>query len=124
MSDLFALEGIADNAAVIIVSDNGEFKAVGRVDDFGDIEVTGGQSFILTAQGTATVAISGEAWDNTATGTMAAPPMTIGEVQATGITPVLALGGSIVHRGERGQQREFACYCQESLNWQRGYYRG
>ena len=98
VSDLFALEGIADNAAVIIVSDNGEFKAVGRVDDFGDIEVTGGQSFILTAQGTATVAISGEAWDNTATGTMAAPPMTIGEVQATGITPVLALGGSIVHR--------------------------
>ena len=96
VSDLFALEGIADNAAVIIVSDNGEFKAVGRVDDFGDIEVTGGQSFILTAQGTATVAISGEAWDNTATGTMAAPPVTIGGVQATGITPVLALDGSIV----------------------------
>ena len=96
VSDLFALEGIADNAAVIIVSDKGEFKAVGRASDPGDIEITGGQSFILTAQGTATVSISGDGWDNTTTGTMAAPPMTIGGVQATGITPVLALNGSIV----------------------------
>ena len=96
VSDLFALEGIADNAAVIIVSDKGEFKAVGRASDPGDIEITGGQSFILTAQGTATVSISGDGWDNTTTGTMDAPPMTIGGVQATGITPVLALNGSIV----------------------------
>ena len=100
VSDLFALEGIADNAAVIIVSDKGEFKAVGRASDPGDIEITGGQSFILTAQSAATVSISGDGWDNT-TGTMAAPPMTIGGVQATGITPVLALSGSIVH-GVRG----------------------
>ena len=55
VSDLFALEGIADNAAVIIVSNNGEFKAVGRVDDPGDIEITGGQSFILNAQQAGTV---------------------------------------------------------------------
>ena len=96
VSDLFALEGIADNAAVIIVSDNGEFKAVGRVDDPGDIEITGGQSFILTAQGTATVSISGDGWDNTASGTMAAPPILTQGVQMTGITPVLALNGSIV----------------------------
>ena len=50
----------------------------------------------MTAQGTATVSISGDGWDNTASGTMAAPPMTIGGVQATEITPVLALNGSIV----------------------------
>ena len=96
VSDLFALEGIADNASVIIVSDNGEFKAVGRAGDPGDIEIAGGQSFILTAQATATVAISGDGWDNTASGTMAAPPILTQGVQMTGITPVLALNGLIV----------------------------
>ena len=95
VSNLFALEGIADNVPVIIVSDNGEFKVVGRAGDPGDIEITGGQSFILTAQSAATVSISGDGWDNT-TGTMAAPLMMRG-IQTTGITPVLALNGSIVH---------------------------
>ena len=95
VSDLFALEGIADNVPVIIVSDNGEFKAVERAGDPGDIEITGGQSFILTAKSAATVAISGDAWDNTATSRMAAPLMMRG-IQTTGITPVLALNGSIV----------------------------
>ena len=96
VSDLFALAGIADNVPVIIVSDNGEFKAVGRADDPSDIEITGGQSFILTAQQAATATISGEGWDNTASGTMAAPPMAMQGIQATEITPVLALNGSIV----------------------------
>ena len=96
VSDLFALAGIADNVPVIIVSDNGEFKAVGRAGDPSDIEITGGQSFILTAQQAATVTISGDAWDNTASGTMAAPPLVTGGIHMTGITPVLALNGSIV----------------------------
>ena len=96
MSDLFTLEGIGDNITAIIVSDNGEFKTVGRTGDPSDIEITGGQSFILIAQQAATVAISGDAWDNTASDTMAAPPMTMRGIQTTGITPVLALSGSIV----------------------------
>ena len=96
VSDLFALAGIADNVPVIIVSDNGEFKAVGRVGDPGDIEITGGQSFILTVQQAGTVTISGDGWDNAASGMMAAPPITMRGIQATGITPVLALSGSIV----------------------------
>ena len=96
VSDLFALEGIADNVPVIIVSDNGEFKAVGRAGDPSDIEITGGQSFILTVQQAGTATISGDGWDNTATSTMAAPLMMRG-IQTTGITPVLALNGSIVH---------------------------
>ena len=96
VSDLFALEGIADNVPVIIVSDNGEFKAVGRAGDPSDIEITGGQSFILTVQQAGTATISGDGWDNTATSTMAAPPITMRGIQATGITPVLALDGSIV----------------------------
>ena len=64
VSDLFALEGIGGNVAVIILTDNGEFKAVGRAGDAGDIPVTGGQGFILIAQGAAMVSIIGDAWNN------------------------------------------------------------
>ena len=96
VSDLFALAGIADNVPVIIVSDNGEFKAVGRVGDPGDIEITGGQSFILTVQQAGTVTISGDGWDNAASGMMAAPPIAMRGIQTTEVTPVLALSGSIV----------------------------
>ena len=65
VSDLFALEGIVNNVAAIVVTDNGEFKLVGRAGDAGDIPVTGGQSFILIAQGAVMVSIIGDAWDNT-----------------------------------------------------------
>ena len=64
VSDLFALNGIGDNSPVIILSDGGGFQSVGRAGDPGDIEITGGQSFILTAQQPATITISGEAWTN------------------------------------------------------------
>ena len=101
VSDLFALDGIAGNVSVIIVSGNGEFKTVAQPGDDGDIPVTGGQSFILMAQGTATVPISGEGWNNTAA-MAAAPlvgntrlhPLPIG-IQASDATPVLVLNGSI-----------------------------
>ena len=63
VSDLFALNGIGGNVPVIILTDNGEFKAVGRAGDPGDIQITGGQSFILTAQRAATVIIFGDGWD-------------------------------------------------------------
>ena len=64
VSDLFALSGIGGNVPVIILTDSGEFKAVGRAGDPGDIEITGGQSFIMTAQRPATVIIDGDAWTN------------------------------------------------------------
>ena len=98
VSDLLALDGIRDNVPVIIFSDNGEFKAVGRAGDPGDIEITGGQSFILTAQRAATVGISGEAWTNVS-GTAAAPPVTRRGIEVGEATPVLALTGSIVDEG-------------------------
>ena len=63
VSNLFALNGIGGNVPVIILTDDGEFKAVGRAGDPGDIAITGGQSFILTAQRAATVIISGDGWD-------------------------------------------------------------
>ena len=65
VSDLFALEGIVNNVAAIVVTDNGEFKLVGRAGDVGDIPVTGGQGFILIVQGAATIPIIGDVWDNT-----------------------------------------------------------
>ena len=95
VSDLFALEGIGGNVASIIVSDNGTFKVVGRAGDAGDIEITGGQAFILTAREATTVAISGAGWTNVS-GTEAAPPMTITGIEVGDTTPVLALRGSIV----------------------------
>ena len=64
VSDLFALNGIGGNVPVIILTDDGEFKAVGRAGDPGDIQITGGQSFILTAQRAATVIIFGDGWTN------------------------------------------------------------
>ena len=64
VSDLFTLEEIGDNIAVIVVTDNGEFKAVGRAGDPGDIGITGGSAFILIVQQPATVPIIGDGWDN------------------------------------------------------------
>ena len=96
MSSLFALDGISDNVTVIVVTDNGEFKAVDRAGDPGDIEIAGGQSFVLIAQQSATIPISGNGWDNTAADAMAAPPLTRVSVQTAGITPVLTLSGAVV----------------------------
>ena len=102
VSDLFALDGIGDNVPVVILTDNGEFKAVGQAGDPSDILITGGQSFILTAQQAAMVAISGDGWYNTSAIAAASP---IGNadlhslltgIQVTDTTPVLGLRGSIV----------------------------
>ena len=95
VSDLFGLEGIMDNVPAIVVSDNGEFKAVVRAGDNGDIPITGGQSFILFAQQAATVAISGEAWTNVS-GTAAAPLVAMRGIEVGNTTPVLALTGSML----------------------------
>ena len=62
VSDLLGLEGIGDNFAVIVVTDNGEFKLVGRPGDLGDIPITGGQAFLLIAQHPATIPITGTGW--------------------------------------------------------------
>ena len=96
VSDLFSLDGIGGNVSTVIVTDNGEFKTVSRVGDPGDIAITGGQSFILTAQRAATVGISGEGWSNPL-GMTAASPMATTGIKVGEITSVLALSGSIVN---------------------------
>ena len=94
VSDLFTLDGIGGNTHAIILTDGREFKLVGRPGDSGDIEITGGQAFILTAIQAATVAISGEPWTNTS-GTATAPPMALTGIKGD-TTPVLGVSGSIV----------------------------
>ena len=98
VSDLFGLEGIGGNVPVIVVSDNGEFKAAGRAGDAGDIPVTGGGAFFLIAMEATTVPISGEAWTNVSE-TAAAPPIAITRIKGGDATPILALTGSIVDKG-------------------------
>ena len=95
VSDLLALEGIGGNVPVIILTDGGEFKLVGRAGDPGDITIAGGQSFILTAQRAVTVPISGVGWSNIS-GTGAAPPAAMIGIEVSDVTPILALRGSIV----------------------------
>ena len=100
VSDLLTLEGISGNVPVIILADAGEFKLVGRPGDPGDIEVTGGQSFIMTAQRAATVPISGVGWSHPS-GTGAAPSITMRGIEVDDVTPILAVRGSIVDK-DRG----------------------
>ena len=98
VSDLFTLDGIRGNTPAIILTDGREFKLVGRPGDSGDIEITGGQAFILTAIQAATVPISGEPWTNTS-GTATAPPMALTGIQVTDTTPVLGMRGAVVDDG-------------------------
>ena len=64
VSHLFALEGVGGVIVVIVVTDNGEFRAVGRAGDPGDIPITGGQAFILFTSDAGTIPITGDGWDN------------------------------------------------------------
>ena len=95
VSHLFALDGIGGNVPVIILTDGGEFNAVGRAGDPGDIPIIGGQSFIMTAQRAATVAISGEGWYNVSEVAAGPPLMAQMGIEVGDTTPVLALRGSI-----------------------------
>ncbi len=95
VSDLLRLDGIWGNVPAVTLTDGGEFKEVGRVGDDGDIAITGGGAFLLTAQRAATVNISGDGWYN-GSETAAAPLMAQTGIQVTDTTPMLALRGSIV----------------------------
>ena len=106
VSDLFMLNGIGGNVPVIILTDGGEFKAVGQADDPGDIEITGGQSFIMTAPQAATVSISGVGWSNTS-GAAAAPPAAMIGIEVSDVTPILALRGSIIDEDRRLNNTNF-----------------
>ena len=61
-SDLLTLDGFLGNTVAIVVTEGGEFKLLVRTGDPGDIEVRGGQGFIVIVQREAQVSISGEGW--------------------------------------------------------------
>ena len=96
VSDLLSLEGIRDNASLIIVSDVGAFKVVARAGDDGDIAITGGHSFIVNASVASTIEITGEAWDNVSGVVASAPPMVLVGHTVDTETPVLAVYGALV----------------------------
>jgi hypothetical protein len=64
VGELLSLEGVSATSA--IVSDQGAFKVLTALDkdQDSDIAITGGQSFIIIGKDDATVAVSGDAWDN------------------------------------------------------------
>ena len=101
VSDLFALEGIRDNASTITVLNDGTFQTIEQAGDAGDIPITGGKSFILNAREAATVAISGQGWDSVP-GAAAAAPVALTGIEVGNTTPVLALTGSIVSSVSKG----------------------
>ena len=101
VSDLLSLEGIRDNVSEISVSVNGNFKVVSRAGDDGDVPIAGGQSFIMTAQHEAVVAISGHGWGSYS-GTQAAPSPLLTGLRVQKAAPVLCLTGSIaIEAGSR-----------------------
>lgn len=65
VSDLLNFDALFGNAHVVILTEGGEFKLVGRADDPGDIAITGGQAFIVIVEHSGTVTLSGEGWYNT-----------------------------------------------------------
>lgn len=96
VSDLLSLSGIKDNITAIIVSDNGEFRVVAQPGENGDISITGGQSFIITARAAGVTEVTGEAWDNVSGSPSAAPPMMRVGHQVDEQTPVLEVHGVVV----------------------------
>ena len=75
------------------LTDGSDFQLVRRAGDPGDIEITGEQTFILTTQQEATVAISGDPWTNI---TAPAAPVTLRGIEVSDTTPVLALRGAVI----------------------------
>ena len=65
VSDILQLEGIVGNSSTIIVYDDDGIKVVAQANDDGDIDIKGGQSFIVIAQESAQIDFEGGGWSNT-----------------------------------------------------------
>jgi hypothetical protein len=98
VGELLSLEGVSATSA--IVSDQGAFKVLTALDkdQDSDIAITGGQSFIIIGKDDATVAVSGDAWDN-ASAVATAPAMSAIGFEVLNQTPVLAIEGNLNSNG-------------------------
>jgi hypothetical protein len=65
VSDILQLEGIVGNSSTIIVYAADGIKVVAQANDDGDIDIKGGQSFIVIAQESAQIDFEGGGWSNT-----------------------------------------------------------
>jgi hypothetical protein len=98
VGELLSLEGVSATSA--IVSQEGTFKVLTALDkgQDSDVAITGGQSFIIVGKEDATVAVSGDAWDNVSAVATAAAMSAVGfEVDSQ--TPVMAIQGSLNSNG-------------------------
>ena len=89
VGDLLSLEEV--DATSAIVSDQGTFNVLTALDKGkdSDVAITGGQSFIIIGKAEATVAITGDAWDN-ASAVATAPAMSAIGFDVVDQTPGLA----------------------------------
>ena len=86
---------LSDDVSIVITSDQGEFKSITQAGDAGDGPIVGGRSYIITATQATTIEVTGEAWSMPSAGVSAAP-IAIPHIAAVdGITPVLAIRGSV-----------------------------
>ena len=87
---------LSDNVGTVIVSHEGEFMLVAAPGDSGDGPIEGGRSYIVTANAVATIPVTGEAWSSMPSTGITAAPVAIPHIVAVdGVTPVLAIRGSI-----------------------------
>ena len=87
---------LSDDVSIVIASDQGEFKTVTQPGDPGDGPIAGGRSYIVTATQATTIEVTGEAWSSMPSAGVTAAPIAIPHIAAVdGITPVLAIRGSI-----------------------------
>lgn len=87
---------LSDDVPTVITSDQGEFMAITQAGDPGDGPIVGGRSYIVTATQATMIEVSGEAWsmpsDDVTAAPIAIPPI----AAVDGITPVLAIRGSVI----------------------------
>ena len=87
---------LSDNVGTVVVSHEGEFMLVAAPGDSGDGPIEGGRSYIVTANAVATIPVTGEAWSSMPGPGITAAPVAIPHIVAVdGVTPVLAIRGSI-----------------------------
>ena len=87
---------LSDDVSIVFASDQGDFKPITEPGDPGDGPIAGGRSYIIMATRPTTIEVTGEAWSSMPSAGVTAAPVAIPHIAAVdGVTPVLAIRGSI-----------------------------
>jgi hypothetical protein len=101
VSDLLKLPGMRDNATSIIVAADGEFQVVTQPGDDGDVQITGGKSFIVAARTDSQAEIIGSPWQMSPIELEAIYSVgTSPSIQITDQTPVFSVNGQVRERND------------------------